>query len=93
MTIRQSAHDSTALGPERAQTLAKLNGTLAGWLDLLRLCKADDTDALAFLQITEEVALFKDWGDEARLALALLQDARSKGSTRYINALAKTTPP
>lgn len=76
LTIRtgdDGAHDS---GAERAKRLTSLSGTLAGWLDLLRMCTADGRDSEALQQISDEVALFKAWTEEARLALALLQDAQ-----------------
>lgn len=77
MTIGESAYDGAIHGrPDRAQILTNLNGTLGGWLDLLRLCRPDGNDNEALQQISEEVALFKAWIDEARLAHALLQDAQ-----------------
>lgn len=77
LTTRESAYDVAIHGRQnRAQILTNLNGTLGGWLDLLRLCRADGHDNEALQQISEEVALFKAWIDEARLAHALLQDAQ-----------------
>jgi hypothetical protein len=60
---------------ERQQLLDKINRSLEGWLDMLRLCSTSPTDAERLGQVVDEIVAFRDWASEATLALALLVDA------------------
>lgn len=58
---------------ERGRALEKIDASIDGWLDLLRLCTPDaETDRLELQQITEQVRAFKDWAEQARMALKIL---------------------
>lgn len=68
-------HDQAA---ERATMLAKVRGTVSGWLDLLRLCSPDDSEAPMLLEITAEAMDFLEWADEARLAFNLMKQSKHR---------------
>lgn len=62
---------------ERARLMAHIAGIVAGWSDLLRLASAEsDQEQRELIDITTQIAEFKVWADEARMALALLDSAR-----------------
>jgi hypothetical protein len=59
----------------RAKLLAQATSTVAGWLDLLRLAAPEtDADRLELADAIQQITAFQDWSDEARSALALLQN-------------------
>jgi hypothetical protein len=68
---------------ERQQLLDKINRSLEGWLDMLRLCSTPSDDAERLGQVADEIVAFREWASEASLALALLVDAeRASGKPR-----------
>lgn len=77
LATRVPAVGKQPTGPDRAQTLAKVGATIDGWLDLLRLCTPQGKQDIALLQqLTDEVAGFKAWAEQARLALNLVEGTR-----------------
>ncbi len=60
----------------RAQVLANVRGTLAGWLDLLSLCSADGAGQKELTQIATELADFIEWLDEAQFAHAIMRHSK-----------------
>jgi hypothetical protein len=69
------AEHDVAAREERRAALTRINRALDGWLDLLHLCNAVGVEQRRLAVITKEVVAFRDWADEANLALALLKDA------------------
>jgi hypothetical protein len=72
-------------GEDRRATLARVNRALDGWLDLLRLCSVEPSEAHRLADIRREVIALRDWTHEAGLALRLLAGAATvdaQGSSR-----------
>lgn len=61
----------------RAEAIAGVRHTVAGWSDLLRLCTVGGAEQPQFQSICAEVAAFQDWLQEASFAIALLRDVRA----------------
>lgn len=51
----------------------RLRDTVAGWLDLLRLCRPAQADADEFQRLAGDVEQFREWLHEAELAERLMR--------------------
>lgn len=54
--------------------LANIEGTIAGWLDLLRRCKPNASDQVQLDKIKSEVTQCRAWIVQATQALRLMDD-------------------
>lgn len=57
--------------------LNDLDRTLTGWLDLLKMCTAEGSDAIDLQNIRAEVAECKEWTEESLAATYLNDTVRS----------------
>lgn len=57
--------------------LKDLDSTLTGWLDLLKRCTAQGSDAIGLQNIRAEVAECKEWTEESLAAMYLNDTGRS----------------
>jgi hypothetical protein len=75
MRVTQHARASS-LNQERSEGLEKIDASIDGWLDLLRLCTPEgEADKRELQAMTEHLREFKLWADQARMALAIVRHA------------------